>query len=88
MEGYRQVHRLTPLLRVWTFTLALATLALFNFSMPIYHWAQRENVGVTDIAWAAAGLVGALAVVFAVSQIWWRRSGFKISDDEIGRAHV
>ena len=29
MEGYRQVHRLTPLLRVWTFTLALATIALF-----------------------------------------------------------
>ena len=83
MEGYRQVHRLTPLLRVWTFTLALATIALFNFTMPIYHWAQRENVGVTDIAWAAAGLVGALAVVFAVSQIWWRRSGFKIGEDEV-----
>ena len=83
MEGYRQVHRLTPLLRVWAFVLALATIALFNFSMPIYHWAQRENVGVTDIAWSAAGLVGALAVVFAVSQIWWRRSGFKISDDEV-----
>ncbi|MBA1836820.1 PH domain-containing protein [Corynebacterium sp. zg912] len=83
MEGYRQVHRLTPLLRVWTFALALATIALFNFTMPIYHWAQRENVGVSDIAWAAGGVVAALAVIFAVSQIWWRRSGFKIGEDEV-----
>ena len=41
MEGYRRIHRLTPLLRVWAFVLALATIALFNFTMPIYHWAQR-----------------------------------------------
>ncbi len=83
MEGYRQVHRLTPLLRVWAFALALATIALFNFTMPIYHWAQRENVGAADIAWAAAGVVAAFAVIFAVSQIWWRRSGFIIGEEEV-----
>ena len=83
MEGYRRIHRLTPLLRVWAFVLALATIALFNFTMPIYHWAQRENVGVREIAWAAAGAVAALAVIFAVSQIWWRRSGFKIGEEEV-----
>lgn len=83
MEGYRHVHRLTPLLRVWTFMLALATLTLFNFTMPIYRWMQRENVGPTDIAWAAAGLVAALVVIFAVSQVWWRRSGFKVGDEEV-----
>ena len=83
MEGYRRIHRLTPLLRVWTFVLALATIALFNFTMPIYHWAQRENVGVREVAWAAAGAVAALAVIFAVSQIWWRRSGFKIGEEEV-----
>ena len=83
MEGYRRIHRLTPLLRVWAFVLALATIALFNFTMPIYNWAQRENVGVREIAWAAAGAVAALAVIFAVSQIWWRRSGFKIGEEEV-----
>ena len=83
MEGYRHVHRLTPLLRVWTFLLALTTIAVFNFTMPIYHWVQRENVGVADIAWGVGGVVAALAVIFAVSQIWWRRSGFKIGDEEV-----
>ena len=30
MEGYRRIHRLTPLLRVWAFVLALATIALLS----------------------------------------------------------
>lgn len=83
MEGYRQVHRFSPILRVWAFLLALATLAAFNFTMPIYRWMQRENVGVAQIGWAAAGLVVGLIVVFGLSQIWWKRSGFRIGEEEI-----
>lgn len=83
MEGYRQVHRLSPVLRVWAFLLALATLAVFNFTMPIYHWLQREGVGVAQVGWAVAGFAAALLVLFALSRMWWRSSGFRIGEEEI-----
>ena len=83
MEGYRQVHRLSPVLRVWAFLLALATLAVFNFTMPIYHWLQREGVGVVQVGWAVAGFAAALLVLFALSRMWWRSSGFRIGEEEI-----
>lgn len=83
MEGYRPVHRLTPLLRVWTFGVALVTIALFNFTKPVFRWLKEENVGVIEVAWALGGLVAALLVIFGISQIWWRRSGFKLDDEAV-----
>lgn len=83
MESYRPVHRLTPLLRVWTVVVALATLALFNFTKPVLRWLREENVGALEVAWALGALVVALIVIFGISQIWWRRSGFRITDEEI-----
>ena len=81
MEGYRRVHRLSPILRVWAFVLGLATLAAFNFTMPIYNWLQEEEVGVTDAAWAFGGLVLFLLVAFGFSQLWWSRTGFIVGEE-------
>lgn len=83
METYRNVHRLSPILRVWATLLALATLAAFNFTVPIYRWMRKENVGLVQIAWALAGVVLFLLVAFGLSQIWWKRTGFKVSEDEV-----
>ena len=83
MEGYRSVHRLTPLLRVWTFGVALVTIALFNFTKPVFRWLKEENVGAIELAWVLGGLVAALLVIFGISQIWWRRSGFKLDDEAV-----
>ena len=80
---YRRVHRLTPLLRVWTTLLALLAIAVFNFTMPIYHWLEEEDVGLTDAAWALGAAVLALIVIFGVSQLWWARTGFRVDDEEI-----
>ena len=57
---YQRVHRLTPLLRVWTTLLALLAIAAFNFTMPIYHWLEEVDVGLTDAAWALGAAVLAL----------------------------
>ena len=83
MEGYRPVHRLSPLLRVWGTLVALATLLAFNFSKPIYRWLQEDHVRGNQVLWIIGGVVAALVFVVGISQIWWRRSGFKITDEEI-----
>lgn len=80
---YRRVHRLTPLLRVWTTLLALLAIAVFNFTMPIYNWLDEEDVGLTEAGWALGAVVLALLVIFGVSQLWWARTGFRVDDEEI-----
>lgn len=83
MEGYRNVHRLSPILRVWAFVLGLATLAAFNFTMPIYNWLQEENVGLSQVAWVLGGFVLFLLVAFGLSQLWWSRTGFIVGEEEV-----
>lgn len=80
---YRRVHRLTPLLRVWTTLLALLAIAVFNFTMPIYNWLDEEDVGLTEAGWVLGAVVLALLVIFGVSQLWWARTGFRVDDEEI-----
>lgn len=83
LEGYRKVHRLSPILRVWAFLLGLATLAAFNFTLPIYNWMREEDVGLVEVGWALGGVVLFLLVAFGLSQIWWSRTGFIVGEDEV-----
>ncbi|WP_175935568.1 PH domain-containing protein [Corynebacterium sp. Marseille-P4321] len=83
LEGYRKVHRLSPILRVWAFVLGLATLAAFNFTLPIYNWLREENVGLNQAAWVLGGFVLFLFVAFGLSQLWWARTGFIVGEEEV-----
>lgn len=80
---YRRVHRLSPLLRVWATLLALAAIAAFNFTMPIYNWLSEGEYGLTAAAWALGAVILALLMVFGVSQLWWARTGFRVDNEEI-----
>lgn len=80
---YRRVHRLSPLLRVWATLLALAAIAAFNFTMPIYNWLSEGDYGLTAAAWALGAVILALLMIFGVSQLWWARTGFRVDDEEI-----
>ena len=73
---YRRVHRLTPLLRVWATLLALLTIAVFNFTMPLVNWLQDEGIGIMDVGVAVGVFVVGLLVVFIISQLWWAKIGF------------
>ncbi|MCP1387779.1 PH domain-containing protein [Corynebacterium sp. TA-R-1] len=81
--GYRRVHRLSPLLRVWATVLTLIALAVFNFSGQLFNWLTSEDVGWGQALWGIAGVVAALGLVFGVSQLWWSRTGFRVGAEEL-----
>ncbi|OIR40254.1 PH domain-containing protein [Corynebacterium sp. NML130628] len=80
---YRRVHRLTPLLRVWATLLALLTIAVFNFTVPLMNWLQDEGVGIMDVGVAVGVFIVGLLVVFVISQLWWAKIGFRVGDEDI-----
>ena len=82
-EDFRRVHRLTPLLRVWATVVALATIVVFNFATFVANALRDQQVTALLIAQIAGGVLGVLALVFAVSQIWWARTGFRLGEDEL-----
>lgn len=82
-HSYRRVHRLTPLMRAWKIAVALATAVVFNFTTFI--WAALTNQNVT---WGEAGTVivitlACVLVAFAVSQIWWAATGFRLGTEDV-----
>ena len=80
---YRRVHRLTPLLRVWATLLALLTIAVFNFTMPLVNWLQDEGIGIMDVGVAVGVFVVGLLVVFIISELWWAKIGFRVGEEDI-----
>lgn len=92
-EGFRRVHRLTPLLRFWSLILALVTIFVLNFGLDFLfksvnyirsgHWSQ-VGYGSLIVVGVFAGLcVG----MWFLSDIWWRRSGFMLGSEEISIRH-
>ncbi|MDY3126515.1 MAG: PH domain-containing protein [Corynebacterium sp.] len=89
MNGYRHVHRLTPLLRFWSLILALFTVFALNFSASVLvsvsewlrggHWAE---VGRGTLIGCAVFVALCLALWF-LSALWWRNLGFQIGREEI-----
>lgn len=84
-EEYRRVHRLTPLLRFWTLILALIAVFIVNIDV--------AAIGVA-LAWVGSGsllpillgtvaFIAACGMVWFVAQIWWRATGYRLTDEEV-----
>lgn len=89
---FRKVHRLTPLLRFWTVILALFAALIFNFNVSTLNSIWGFLSGEFSQAWVSlligvGGLMLAFFLVWWVSQIWWKATGFRITDEEVQLKH-
>ena len=88
-DGYRRVHRLTPLLRFWTLILAAVAVFFVNVDVAAIGAALGWLRG-GDFLPLLAG-VAAFAVVcglvWLVSQIWWRATGYRLTEEEVSLRH-
>ena len=85
MSHDRRVHRLSPLLRIWTTVLALVALAVFNFAAPLYRWLRQEQdeVGWVGVGWLLVAVLIGLLLIFVLSQLWWSRTSFRVGEEEL-----
>ena len=87
--SFRRVHRLTPLLRLWSVILALIAAFALNVNLEalrdIFAFITGEHSGeaLRDTAIALAGFVAVCAVVWLASGLWWRRMGYQLGGDEL-----
>ena len=88
-DGYRRVHRLTPLLRFWSVILAVLTVFILQLNMEIlgdiYAFFSEGHLGeaMRGTAIAFGIFIVFCVVIWLVSGLWWRRLGFKLDDEEI-----
>ena len=87
--SFRRVHRLTPLLRLWSVILALIAGFALNANMEalrdIFAFITGEHRGeaLRDTALALAGFIAVCAVVWLASGLWWRRMGYRLGAEEL-----
>ena len=87
--NFRRVHRLTPLLRLWSVILALIAGFALNVNMEalrdIFAFITGEHRGeaLRDTALALAGFIAVCAVVWLASGLWWRRMGYQLGAEEL-----
>ena len=87
--SFRRVHRLTPLLHLWSVILALIAAFALNVNMAalrdIFAFITGEHRGevLRDTALALAGFIAVCAVVWLVSGLWWRRMGYRLGAEEL-----
>ena len=87
--SFRRVHRLTPLLHLWSVILALIAAFALNVNMEalsdIFAFITGEHRGeaLRDTALALAGFIAVCAVVWLVSGLWWRRMGYQLGAEEL-----
>ena len=87
--NFRRVHRLTPLLRLWSVILALIAGFALNANMEalrdIFAFITGEHRGeaLRDTALALAGFIAVCAVVWLASGLWWRRMGYQLGAEEL-----
>lgn len=88
-DGYRRVHRLTPLLRFWSVILAILTVFILQMNLEIigdiYAFFSDGHFGeaIRGTAIAFGGFIVLCVLIWVVSGLWWRRLGFKLDDEEI-----
>lgn len=87
--SFRRVHRLTPLLRLWSVILALIAGFALNANVEalrdIFAFITGEHRGeaLRDTALALAGFITVCAVVWLASGLWWRRMGYQLGAEEL-----
>lgn len=84
----RRVHRLTPLLRFWTVILAIFAALLLNFNLSTFNSIWGFFQGEFGQAWVSlligvGGLLLAGLLLWLVSQIWWKATGFRVTEEEV-----
>ncbi|SDM12228.1 putative membrane protein [Corynebacterium mycetoides] len=79
----RRVHRLTPLLHVWATLLAVAAIALFNFTVPLYNWVREGEFPAVSALWAIGGVALVVAAGAGASQLWWSKMSFALGPEEL-----
>ena len=92
-EGFRRVHRLTPLLRFWSVIFAFLAIFVLNFNLEMLsdiaaylrggHWS---DIGLGTLAGLGGFIVVCLGIWY-VSAIWWRKLGYKLGPDEVALRH-
>lgn len=86
---YHRVHRLTPLLRLWSVILAVIAAFALNVNMEalrgIFAFVTGEHsaADLRDIGLALAGFIAVCAVVWLVSGVWWRQMGYQLGEEEL-----
>ena len=87
--SFRRVHRLTPLLRLWSVILALIAAFALNVNLEAlrdifaFITGEHRSEALRDTALALAGFVAVCAVVWLASGLWWRRMGYQLGRDEL-----
>lgn len=92
-DGYTRVHRLTPLLRFWSLILALVAVLAVNINASmisdVLSYLQGGHLG--EVGRGTLLGIGAFvlvcAMIWLVSGIWWRKLGYKLTEDEIALRH-
>lgn len=86
-QGYRRVHRLTPLLRFWTLILALLAIVGANLNEALLNRISSairgEDGSFVPLFIAVGVFVAACVAVFLVSQVWWAAMGFRLDPEEL-----
>lgn len=70
-------------MRAWKIAVALATAVVFNFTTFILAAITNQNVTWTQAGIAIAITLGCVLVAFAVSQIWWAATGFRLGTEDV-----
>lgn len=87
--SFRRVHRLTPLLRLWSVILALIAAFALNVNLAAlrdilaFITGEHRGEALRDTALALAGFIAVCAVVWLVSGLWWRRMGYRLGAEEL-----
>lgn len=86
MNTYRPVHRLTPLLRLWTLLLALLAVVAVNLNASALASLGSFLRGDGSLLPLLIGIGAVVAVCLAVwllSHAWWKATGYRLTEDEV-----
>ena len=86
--GFRRVHPLTPLLRFWTLILAVLAGLVLNLNLSSLQtiWtalSEDTDVVIWPLLASIGGFVLACVLIWLLSLIWWKATGFRLTDEEV-----
>ena len=87
-DGFRRVHPLTPLLRFWTLILAVFAGLVLNLNLSSLQaiWSvlrEDTDLAIWPLVASIGGFVLACGLIWLLSRIWWKATGFRLTDEEI-----
>ena len=87
-DDFRRVHPLTPLLRFWTLILALFAALALNLNISSWQaiWtalSDDSDLAIWPLLASIGGFLLACGLVWLLSRIWWKATGFRLTDEEI-----